>query len=91
MIQNEIIEPTYSPWNSVSSKKDNTMKFVCDYRKLNKVTKKNAYLFPNIQDVIDRMRTTPDAASANWSMPSAGEDGKKTAFSVPLRQYKDRG
>ena len=82
MIRNEIIEPTYSPWNSpilLVKRKDNTTRFGCDYRELNKVTKKDAYPFPNIQDVIDRMSgtrywTTLDAASANWSMPLAEED-----------------
>ena len=61
MIQNEIIEQTYSPWNSpilLVRKKDNTTRFVCDYRELNKVTKKDAYPLPNIQDVLDRMSGT---------------------------------
>ena len=93
MIQNEIIEPTYSPWNSpilLVKKKDNTTRFVCDYRELNKVTKKDAYPLPNIQDVIERMSgtkywTTLDAASAYWSMPLA-EEGRifRTARKVPV-------
>ena len=75
MLDNGIIRPSSSPWNSpiiLVKKKDNSTRFVCDFRGLNDVTKKDAYPLPHIRDVLDRMQgsqywTTLDAASAYWS------------------------
>ena len=58
------------------------MRFVCDFRGLNDVTKKDSYLLPHIRDVLDKMHgaqfwTTLDAASAYWSIPLAEEDEEK--------------
>ena len=90
MLDNGIIRPSASPWNApvdLVKKKDDSMRFVCDFRGLNDVTKKDSYPLPHIRDVIDKMEgakfwTTLDAASAYWSMPVAEEDKEKTAFSV---------
>ena len=90
MVDNEIIRHSTSPWNSpiiLVKKKDNSTRFVCDFRALNDVTKKDSYPLPHIRDVIDKMEgskywTTLDAASAYWSMPLVKEDKEKTAFSV---------
>ena len=70
------------------------MRFVCDFRGLNEVTKKDTYPLPHIRDVIDKMhsakyRTTLDAAaSAYWSIPIAEADKEKTAFSVPRGKFE---
>ena len=61
MIENDIISPSSSPWNSpilLTRKKDGTMRFVCDFRKVNDATKKDTYPLPNIKDVIDKMSGT---------------------------------
>ena len=96
MLENDIIKPSQSPWNSpilLARKKDNTTRFICDFRELNKLTKKDAYPLPNIQDVLDRMSgskywTTLDAAAAYWSIPLAEYDQEKTAFSVLRGKYQ---
>ena len=74
-------------------KKDNSMRFVCDFRGLNDVTKKDTYPLPHIRDIIDKMHgakywTTLDAASAYWSIPLAEADKEKTAFSVPQGKFE---
>ena len=96
MLEKEIIRPSKSPWNSpllLVKKKDNTTRFVLDFRSLNDVSKKDSYPLPNIRDVIDRMDgvnywSTLDAASAYWSVPLAEEDKEKTAFAIPRGKFE---
>ena len=91
MLKNEIIRPSASPWNApviLVKKKDKSLRFVCDFRYLNDVTKRDTYPLPNIQDIIDKTSgsmywTILDAASAYWSVPLSEEDKEKTAFTTP--------
>eukprot|EP00794_Sanderia_malayensis_P019311 gene19311-21235_t len=96
MLDNDIIRPSELPWNSpiiLVKKKDNSTRFVCDFRKLNDTTKKDTYPLPHIKDLLDKMAgawywSTLDAASAYWSMPLHKEDKEKTAFSVPRGTFE---
>jgi len=96
MLDNEIIRPSASPWNAPIiqvKKKDNSVRFVCDFRGLNDATKKESYPLPHVRDVIDKMNgarywSTLDAASAYWSVPLAEPDREKTAFSVPRGKFE---
>ena len=96
MLDNKIIRPSASPWNApiiLVKKKDNSMRFVCDFRGLNDVSKKDSYPLPHVRDVIDKMNgavywTTLDAASAYWSIPLREQDREKTAFSVPRGKFE---
>ena len=52
MLQNDIIEQSNSPWNSpilLAKKKDNSTRFLCDFREVNKLTKHDTYPLPNIR------------------------------------------
>ena len=69
------------------------MRFVCDFRRLNDVSKKDTYPLPHIRDIIDKMDgakywTTLDAAGAYWSMPLNEADREKTAFTVPRGKFE---
>ena len=96
MLKNGIIRPSSSPWNSPTilvKKKDGSTRFVCDFRGLNDVTKKDTYPLPHIRDIIDKMEgarfwTTLDAAGAYWSMPLNEADKEKTAFTVPRGKFE---
>ncbi|KAG8483030.1 hypothetical protein CXB51_021959 [Gossypium anomalum] len=51
--------PSFSHWGApvlFVEKKDGTMRFCIDYRQLNKVTIKNKYLLPRIDDLFDQLK-----------------------------------
>ena len=56
MLNKQIIQPSTSPWASpivLVRKKDGTLRFCVDYRKLNTLTRKDAYPLPRIDDALD--------------------------------------
>ena len=56
MLTEDIIEPSNSSWSSpvvLVNKKDGSPRFCVDFRKLNGVTKKDAYPLPNAEELID--------------------------------------
>ena len=59
MLLSGVIEPSTSSWASpvcLVKKKDGTYRFCIDYRRVNAVSKKDAYPIPNIQDTLDNLR-----------------------------------
>jgi len=58
MLQNHIIEPSNSDWNSPSilvPKPYETLCFCTDFHKLNSLTKTDSFPLPQIEDCIDRV------------------------------------
>jgi hypothetical protein len=56
------IHPSVSPWGSpvlFMKKKDGTLILCVNFKQLNKVTMKNKYPFPRIDDTFDQLRGTP--------------------------------
>jgi hypothetical protein len=59
LLQKHFIRPSVSPWGApvlLVKKKDGTMRLCIDYRQLNKVTIKNRYPLPLIDDLLDQLR-----------------------------------
>ena len=91
MLQNDIIQPSSSPWASpvvLVQKQDGSQRFCVDYRKLNSITKKDAYPIPRIDDTLDTLAgscwfSTLDLVSGYWQVELAQQDREKTAFCVP--------
>ncbi|GKE93175.1 putative reverse transcriptase domain-containing protein, partial [Tanacetum coccineum] len=53
------IRPSYSPWGApvlFVKKKDESFRMCIDYRELNKLTVKNRYLLPRIDDLFDQLQ-----------------------------------
>ena len=98
MEEKGVIEPSNSPWASpvvLVRKKDGSVRFCIDYRKLNSVTSKDAYPLPRIDDNLDALRgarwfSTLDLASGYWQVEMAPEDREKTAFCTKygLHQFR---
>ena len=86
-----IIQPSSSPWASpvvLVRKKDGTIRFCVDYRKVNAITRKDAYPLPRIDDTLDTLAgsqwfTTLDLISGYWQVEVDPVDRPKTAFSMP--------
>ena len=87
-LEKKYIQPSVSPWGApvlFVKKKDGTLKLCIDYRKLNKVTVKNKYPLPRIDDVFDQMRGAKvfskiDLRSGYHQVRIKDEDIHKTAF-----------
>ena len=85
-----IIQPSVSAWASpivLVPKRDDTLRFCVDYRKLNAVTKKDVYPLPRINDILDtlgksRYFTTLDLASGFWQIEMDPATREKSAFTT---------
>ena len=58
LVDKGFIIPSTSPWGAplLFAKKDKTLRLCIDYRQLNRVTIKNWYLLPMIDDLFDQLR-----------------------------------
>ena len=58
LLEKQFIRPSVSLWGApvlLVKKKDGSMRLCVDYRQLNKVTIKNQYLLPRIDDLTDQL------------------------------------
>jgi hypothetical protein len=59
LLKKGYICPSVSPWGSLVlfvKKKDGTLRICIEFRQLNKVTMKNKYPFPRIDDLFDQLK-----------------------------------
>ena len=96
MLVKGVIEPSSSPSSApviLVKKKDGSIRFCVDYRKLNNVTVKDSYPLPKIEDCLDALSgsqwfSTGDMASGYWQVEMQEEDKEKTAFSTGSGLYQ---
>jgi transposase InsO family protein len=88
MLEKKVVSPSRSPWSSpvvLVRKKDGTIRFCVDYRKLNAVTVRDVYPLPRVDDTLAllggaRWFTCLDIESAYWQIPLDEDAKEKTAF-----------
>ena len=91
MIDKNLIEPSTSPWASpvVLVKKDGSLRFCIDYRRVNDLTINTcAYPLPRIDSTLEHLSgskwfSTCDLASGFHQVEMAENDKAKTAFTTP--------
>jgi hypothetical protein len=98
MLEKGWIEPANSPYGApllFVLKKDGTMRMVIDYRALNKLTIRDRYPLPRIDDMLDRLKgcsifSALDLASGYYQVRIIDSDVEKTAFITPMGQMQFR-
>ena len=96
LLEKGYIRPSTSPWGAPDlfvKKKDGGMRLCIDYRELNKVTIKNKYPLPRIDDLFDQLRGSGvfskiDLRSRYHQLRIADEDKPKTAFRTRYGHYE---
>ncbi|XP_063949939.1 uncharacterized protein LOC135152774 [Daucus carota subsp. sativus] len=96
LLDKEVIRPSVSPWGApvlFVKKKDGSMRLCIDYRELNKLTIKNKYPLPQIDDLFDQLKGATyfskiDLRSGYHQLKIKPEDIPKTAFRTLYRHYE---
>ncbi|KAK9148292.1 hypothetical protein Scep_007049 [Stephania cephalantha] len=89
------ITPSMSPWGApvlFMKKKDGSLRLCIDYRQLNRVTVRNKYPLPRIDNLFDQLRGAQfflqDRHEIGVSSRIRDEDRSKTTFSTRYGNYQ---
>ena len=90
MLDAGVIRPSNSPWcNAVVlvRKKDRSLRFCIDFRKLNSLTVKDSHPLPHICEMLESLAgaahySTFDMNSGFWQVPMSPESKQYTAFTL---------
>ncbi|KAL8146752.1 hypothetical protein AgCh_004479 [Apium graveolens] len=96
LLDKGMIRPSVSPWRApvlFVKKKDGSMRLCIDYRELNKLTIKNRYPLPRIDDLFDQLKDAVyfskiDLRTGYHQLKIKLEDISKTAFRTRYGDYE---
>ncbi|GJT11847.1 putative reverse transcriptase domain-containing protein [Tanacetum coccineum] len=94
LVDRGFIQPSTSPWGALVlfiKKKDGSFRMCIDYQELNKLTVKNRYPLPRIDDLFNQLQGSSvyskiDLRSGYHQLRVRNEDIPKTAFRTSLNQ-----
>ena len=98
LLNHGFIEPSSSPYGApvfFIKKSDGSLRLVCDWRPLNKITIKVQACLPNIEDLFDTLRGAKyflrlDLKRGYHQVRVNENDAPKTAINTPFGQYQFR-
>ena len=96
LLEKGFIRPSVSPWGApvlFVKKKDGTLRLCVDYRQLNKMTVKNKYPLPKIDDLFDQLKgesvfSKNDLRSRYYQLRIKDADVPKTTFRTWYEHYQ---
>ncbi|XP_023807866.1 uncharacterized protein LOC111946903 [Oryzias latipes] len=96
LVSQGILKESTSPWASpavIVIKKDGSVRFCCDYRRLNQVTCKDAYPLPRVEEALDALGdahlfSTLDLTAGYFQVAMNEEDQGKTAVTTPFGLFE---
>jgi hypothetical protein len=96
MLDDSVIVPSTSEWSFpvvMIPKKDGSIRFCIDFRKLNNITVKDCYPLPFISELLNTIKgkqyfSTLDCTAGYWQIPVAPETQKKLAFITHVRLFE---
>ncbi|KAI3499634.1 hypothetical protein L1887_35438 [Cichorium endivia] len=96
LLSKGFIRPSFSPWGApvlFVKKKDGSFRMCIDYRELNKLTIKNRYPLPRIDDLFDQLQGSSyfskiDLRSGYHQLKVQEEDIPKTTFRTRYGHYE---
>ncbi|KAK8510296.1 hypothetical protein V6N12_073367 [Hibiscus sabdariffa] len=96
LLDRGFIRPSTSPWGApvlFVKKKDESLRMCIDYRQLNKMTVKNKYPLPRIDDLFDQLRGASvfskiDLRSGYYQLKVREQDVLKTVFRTRYGHYE---
>jgi len=98
LVDKGLLEPSTSPYGApvlFVQKKDGSLRMCIDYRALNKLTVRDRYPLPRIDDLLDKLHgctvfSSLDLQSGYHQIRIRDEDKPKTAIVTPLGQFQFR-
>ena len=96
MLDMDIIEPASSPYSSpviLAKKKEGSVRFCIDFRKLNKFIQFDGEPMVNVDALFAKLGSARyfsklDLTKGYWAIPMKESDKHKTAFSTPFGQFQ---